>query len=213
MSNVSPPGLQCDAAQAVVRIIVFRFETKNLVLLVGHAIVVGIAQQHNVVPRHQIHRAVVAHQQIHRVTETFGERAPTVEPPIAIRIGEHANAIAGWPLVSLRPLMGVRLDDEHAALAIERHTDRRNDLRVASDKLQLVAIVGNPRFGGADCSDWRIVNHAATHKSDQIDRVAMRCPIFSSPICDSTSRSQSPDNDPKANGRRNSCEQSPRPQA
>ena len=144
-------GLQCNAAQAVVRIIVFRLETKNLVLLVGHAIVIRITQKHNIVPRHHVNPAIVAHQQIHRMPKSLGECAPAVEPPIAIRIREHANAIAGWPLVFLRPLMGMRLDNEHAALAIERHTDRRNDLRVASDQLQLVTIVGNPRFGGADC--------------------------------------------------------------
>ena len=116
------PGLQCDAAQPVVGIIVFRFETQNLLLLIGNTVVIQITQKHDAVPRHQVNAAIVAHQQIHRMPKSLRERAPAIEPPVAIRIGEHANAIAGWSLVFLRPLMRMRLDDEHAALAIERHS-------------------------------------------------------------------------------------------
>ena len=96
----------------------------------------------------QIHGAVVARQQIHRVPKAFGKRAPAVEPAVAVGIGEHADAIARRAVVAFGPLMRVRLDHQQPALAIERHADRRDDLRLAGDEFELVAIVGDARRSG-----------------------------------------------------------------
>ena len=52
------------------------------------------------------------------------------------------------PFVTFGRLVGVRLDDQQPALAIERHADRRDDLRIGGDEFELVAIAGDVRFGG-----------------------------------------------------------------
>jgi hypothetical protein len=139
-------GREGDSAETVVRIIVRCFETQDFILLIGNAVMVGVAQQNDVVPSHQVNRPVVPDHQVHRVSETFGKRAPAVEPAIAIGIGEHPNTVTRWTLVFLGPLMRMRLDNEQATLSIERHTNGRYNLRLAGDEFQLVTVVRNPRL-------------------------------------------------------------------
>ena len=87
-----------DAAQRVVRVVVLGFEPQQHLLLVGDAIVVGVAQQKHAGRADEIHAAVLAHEQVHRVAEALGKRAPAVEPAVAVGIGEHANAVAARAL-------------------------------------------------------------------------------------------------------------------
>ena len=144
---MAPVRLQRNSGQPVVRIIVRRFETQDFLLLVGQAVAIRVFEQQHLLSRHHVNRAVVAHQQIHCMPKTLGKRAPMVEPPIAIRVGHHANAIACRPLVIFRALMRVRFDHQQSALAVERHPDRRDDLRLLGHQLQLVPAIGNARFG------------------------------------------------------------------
>src|SRR4051794_22691557 len=94
-----------------------------------------------------IYCPVVSDEQIHCMAEAFGERAPMVEPAVAIGIRQHADAITFWPFIFSRALMRMRLGNEQAALAIKRHTDRGYDLRRFGHELELVAAARNSRLG------------------------------------------------------------------
>ena len=114
------------------------------------AVVVRILQQPHVAAGHQIHAAVGPDAQVHRLLVALGKRRPRVEPAVAVAVGKHPNAVALGTLVVVRPLVRVRFDDQQPALGVERHPNRRDDVRLLRDKLQPEArlIDKQPRLGG-----------------------------------------------------------------
>src|SRR4051812_14199499 len=142
-------GLKCNSAQPVVRVIVFRFELEDFLLLIGDAIIIRVTQQNNAVTHHYVHRAIFTHEQIHCMAKALRKSRPMIQLSIAIGIRNHPDAVARRASILFRPLVRVRFDHEQSPLAIERSTDRRYNLRLLGNEFKLVAAVRHTWLSGA----------------------------------------------------------------